>query len=261
MPLFFICISQIGIETSMVRFTYSTVNCFGGCSMMWTWSGVEDWLFWSCTILTWFWLGLKSAEKLCYSPQGGSTLRTLFNRLLGRFAWTNHIYFQITQPSSSTVPLHLCTNRILNIEYWILLLQEAVKATDLPAAGQRGRWCWSDQGKTSLSYFLNRFFPVCCTKVILINALLLFKIPERFCYYHGYGSGCALFFEAESKSALEWKAISGSAFISKFMSFRGVEGHGRWQCRRRGLKLSPGGSVDHCLKFALLYCGAESGSL
>ncbi len=48
------------------------------------------------------WLGLKSAQELCHSPQWGSTVRTLVNRPMGRFAWTNHFYFQ---------PLHLCTNR------------------------------------------------------------------------------------------------------------------------------------------------------
>jgi hypothetical protein len=53
------------------------------------------------------WLGLKSAEDLSHSPQWGSTVRTLINRPMERFAWTNHIYFQITQPGSSTVtPLY-----------------------------------------------------------------------------------------------------------------------------------------------------------
>jgi hypothetical protein len=40
-------------------------------------------------------------------PQWGSTVRSLDDSPMGRFAWTNHIYFQITQPGSSTVtPLY-----------------------------------------------------------------------------------------------------------------------------------------------------------
>jgi hypothetical protein len=39
----------------------------------------------------------------CHFPQWGSTVRTLINLPMGRFAWTNHIYFLITQPGSSTV--------------------------------------------------------------------------------------------------------------------------------------------------------------
>ncbi len=35
----------------------------------------------------------------------GLTVRTLINRPMGRFAWTNHIYFQITQAGRSTVTL------------------------------------------------------------------------------------------------------------------------------------------------------------
>jgi hypothetical protein len=34
---------------------------------------------------------------------------TTVNRPMGRFAWTNHIYFQITQPGISAVaPLYQC---------------------------------------------------------------------------------------------------------------------------------------------------------
>ncbi len=36
-----------------------------------------------------------------FSPWG-STVRTLVHHPMGRFAWTYHIYFQITQPGSST---------------------------------------------------------------------------------------------------------------------------------------------------------------
>ncbi len=42
-----------------------------------------------------------------YSPLWDSEVRTLANRPRGRFAWTNHIYFQVTQLASITVtPLH-----------------------------------------------------------------------------------------------------------------------------------------------------------
>jgi hypothetical protein len=57
--------------------------------------GIETCLFWSCIDVTV--LGLKSAELgiVPFSPMGPLPK--------GRFAWTNHIYFQKTQPSSSTV--------------------------------------------------------------------------------------------------------------------------------------------------------------
>ncbi len=56
-------------------------------------------------------------EKLCHSPQWGSTVRTQANRPRGRFASTNHTYFHITQPGNSAVtqaivPLHLLYLRI-----------------------------------------------------------------------------------------------------------------------------------------------------
>ncbi len=37
-----------------------------------------------------------------FSPLGIDSA-TLINRPMGRFAWTNHLYFQITQPVSSTI--------------------------------------------------------------------------------------------------------------------------------------------------------------
>jgi hypothetical protein len=102
MPLFLFYISQIGIETS--TFIYSNF-CLG---VAW-WCGRD--VVWRLvcfgSALTWLWLGLKSAEELSHSPQWRSTVRTLVNRPMGRFAWTNHIYFQITQHGSSTVtPLY-----------------------------------------------------------------------------------------------------------------------------------------------------------
>jgi hypothetical protein len=37
-----------------------------------------------------------------FSPMGIDSADTIVNCPMGRFAWTNHIYFQITQPGSST---------------------------------------------------------------------------------------------------------------------------------------------------------------
>jgi hypothetical protein len=57
--------------------------------------------------LMWLWLGLKLVVDLSHSSQWGPTVRTLINSPMGRFAWTNHIYFLITKPGSSTVtPLY-----------------------------------------------------------------------------------------------------------------------------------------------------------
>ncbi len=95
MLLFFIFISQIGIEMSTFIYSNFAWELHGGC-------------LWAA--FTWLWLGLKSAEELSHSPQWRSTVRTLVNLPKGSFAWTNHIYFQITQPDR-VVPLLLCTNR------------------------------------------------------------------------------------------------------------------------------------------------------
>jgi hypothetical protein len=71
--------------------------------VMWTLGGLEACLFWSCIVVIVV-IGLKSSEELSHLPQW---VRTLINRPMGRFAWTNHIYFQITQPGSRTVtPLY-----------------------------------------------------------------------------------------------------------------------------------------------------------
>ncbi len=47
-------------------------------------------------------------------PQWKSVVQTLANRPKGRFAWTNHFNFQVTQPSSTVSPLYqqrqLCHN-------------------------------------------------------------------------------------------------------------------------------------------------------
>jgi hypothetical protein len=83
----FLFFSQTGIETSTVR------------------GGLAAYLFWSCIDVIRLWL--QSTGEFCLSPQWGSTVRTLVNRPMGRFAWTNHNYFQITQPGCSTVtPLY-----------------------------------------------------------------------------------------------------------------------------------------------------------
>jgi hypothetical protein len=102
MPRFLIFISQIGIETS--TFLYSNF-----CLRVAWWCRREVVWRLDClgAALTWLWLGLKSTEELSLSPQWRSTVRTLANRPMGRFAWTNHVYFKITRPGSSTVtPLY-----------------------------------------------------------------------------------------------------------------------------------------------------------
>ncbi len=90
----------VGIESHLrwLHFSYSTL--LGG------WCGREVAWRIPCFIaaLMWLWSALKSAEELSHSSQWGSTMRTLVNRPMGRFAWTNHIYFQITQPGSSPDP-------------------------------------------------------------------------------------------------------------------------------------------------------------
>jgi hypothetical protein len=62
-------------------------------------------LFWSCMDV--IVVRVKVSRGIVPSPQLGSTLWTLVNRPMGRFAWTNYIYFKITQFGSSTVtPLY-----------------------------------------------------------------------------------------------------------------------------------------------------------
>ncbi len=82
------------------------ISCFVGVGLMWTWS-----LFLHWSRIDEFVIGLNSADELChFPPMGiGSVEWTLANRPRGRFAWTNHINFQVTKPGSSTSVV--CTNR------------------------------------------------------------------------------------------------------------------------------------------------------
>jgi hypothetical protein len=74
-----------------------------------------------------FVLGLKSVSNCAILPHWESVVRTLANCPRGRFAWTNHINFQITQPGSSTVtPLYQ-----LPTEYFLFAFAEK-KAEDHP---------------------------------------------------------------------------------------------------------------------------------
>ncbi len=93
-----------------VHFIYSSL--LAGCLVVWTWSGLDDCLFWGYIVVIVV-IGLKSAEEFSHSPRRGTTVRTLVNRQMGRLEWTNHIYFQITHPA--VVTLHLCTNRECNV--------------------------------------------------------------------------------------------------------------------------------------------------
>ncbi len=77
---------------------------------MWTWGVREACLFWSCIDV--IVVRVNVSRRFGHSPQWGSTVRTLINRQMERFAWTNHIYFQITQSGSSTVTsLYQYSNR------------------------------------------------------------------------------------------------------------------------------------------------------
>ncbi len=62
--------------------------------------------FWSCIDVIVVRVKVSSGIET-FSPIGINSADTIVNRPMGRFAWTNHIYFQITQPSSSNVtPLY-----------------------------------------------------------------------------------------------------------------------------------------------------------
>jgi hypothetical protein len=115
-PLYWIFISHTILMMIFCRAhtVVHTIFCLGSClvgvGLVWTlslflhWSGIDE-----------FVLGLKSVDELCHSPPMGiGIVRTLANRPRGRFAWTNHINFQITQPGSSTVtPLYKFRRLIL----------------------------------------------------------------------------------------------------------------------------------------------------
>jgi hypothetical protein len=77
-----------------------TIFCLVGVGLMWTWS-----LFLHWSKIDEFVLGLKLADELCHSPPIGidGSADTIANRPRGRFEWTNHINFHVTQPGSSTV--------------------------------------------------------------------------------------------------------------------------------------------------------------
>jgi hypothetical protein len=69
--------------------------------VVWTWSGLEACLFGSWIDVIVVRVRVSRGFEL-FSPWGSIVL-TLVNHPMGRFAWTNHIYFQITQPGNSTV--------------------------------------------------------------------------------------------------------------------------------------------------------------
>ncbi len=96
----------------------------------WTWSGVEACLFWSCTDV----IVVRVKVSRGFEPFSpwGSTVRTLVNRPMGRFAWTNHIYFQITQPGCSTVtPLYRPIEAVkVKFPIWMRSSRLLVRASD-----------------------------------------------------------------------------------------------------------------------------------
>ncbi len=98
---FLFIISQIGIETS----TFYIVILLG-VFMVLCGRAVRRLACFGAA-LTWLCLGLKSAEELWHSPLWGSTVRTLVDCPMGRFARTYLMFFQITKPGNSTVtPLY-----------------------------------------------------------------------------------------------------------------------------------------------------------
>ncbi len=119
MPLFFIyyfTVFCLGVPWWCGRAVIWRLACFGAA-------------------LTWLWLGLKSEEELSHSPQWGSTERTLVDCLMGRFAWTNHIYIQITQPGSTVTPMYQYRRR----RKISRLIESYAKCRFLPVQGLCGR--------------------------------------------------------------------------------------------------------------------------
>ncbi len=95
-----------------VHFLYS--NCAEGCLVVWTWGSLDsgNLLVWSCYDVIVIMVNVKVSKGIMSFSPMGSTVWTLDIRPMGRFAWSNHIYFQITQTGSTrVVPLHLCTNK------------------------------------------------------------------------------------------------------------------------------------------------------
>ncbi len=73
-----------------------TVILLGGCLVVWTWSGLEACLFWSCIDVI---VVRVKPEELSHSPQLLSTVRTLVNRPMGRFEWT-HSYISVPKEAA-----------------------------------------------------------------------------------------------------------------------------------------------------------------
>ncbi len=100
MPLFLIYYFH-RLTLTRVHFKYSNFawGLHGGVDVMW----MEACLILICidVIL----VRVKVSRGFEPFSPWGSIVRTLVHRPMGRFAWTNHIYFQITQPGSSTVTL------------------------------------------------------------------------------------------------------------------------------------------------------------
>jgi hypothetical protein len=90
MPLYWILFSH-----TILMMVFCLRFCLEGVGLLWTWS-----LFLHWSRIDEFLFGLKSVDELCYSPPGSAD--TIANRPRGRFAGTNHINFQVTQPGSST---------------------------------------------------------------------------------------------------------------------------------------------------------------
>jgi hypothetical protein len=71
----------------------------------WTLCGMEASLF--CIYIDVIVIRVKVSRGFEPFSPWGWTVRTLVHRPMGRFEWTNHIYFQLTQPGSSIVtPLY-----------------------------------------------------------------------------------------------------------------------------------------------------------
>ncbi len=69
--------------------------------VVWTWSGLEACLFWSCIVVIVFEVNVIRGI-LSFSPMGVGSADTV-KHPRWRFTWTVHTYLQITQPGSCSV--------------------------------------------------------------------------------------------------------------------------------------------------------------
>ncbi len=123
-----------------VGFTYSNFSwgLHGGVDVKWS----RGLLVFGAR-LTWLWLGLKSVEDLSHYPQWGSTVRTLVNLPMGRFAWANHIYVLPNNPARLKYRYTSVPIEETDTLYWCLKFQYIFwRASFFKLLGQElALWC------------------------------------------------------------------------------------------------------------------------